>query len=629
MEINFKDFINGCERARKRHAENSGNAQYKAWDQDAYQELLRKDPKRIEDLERLYREQFSFENNGLILPYIRFADDLKPYFAPMYENTESKAKLVEAEVVDNHPVVPSCSGMAVVEDINSNIPVHCSYVQNNFYVPKQPFQMPQYTAEDRKKHKSVTDEYNVIALVEDFQRKIPYVVYHDEVYLFLQIFEGDPESVAYVRQSHNELVGRINWFYKQELGKIGTAKIVNEVAKYIETDITHVVQELDYAKIRSRVQCLGRYFDLNVKRWFNNNPRDFFISYVNVRGVDVQNWSAPTPVFEKMLQNICRGDEATLSAILEMMATCISQTFEYKSAFFLQGYSDSGKSALIHCVELFYSPQFKKHKSIQELMVDKELSELDGVSLDTKEELSSGMFNADETAFFKMLTSGDSTELTSGKKYALDVTFINTTHFIFATNLPISFANFTQAVKNRIVCIGLRNIIPPNQQIRNLKELLKSELPGIVSILLPVLLKLWQNHFAFTQNCNLNDYFEESLPQKSSLLPIARQIAVQDTEEAEVLSFINEKLKCGTSEDKISMAGLFESFNEWARNHGSNSFTDQGHFTKAFKDNICKSNLAENPSLDFKKASFRGYANPIAACFGIAFAGMDINEGVD
>lgn len=506
MEITKREFFERCEKWRQ-HLAALGKVEYCGpWSEAKYEEKIALDPEFIYVLQSWYDEQLKVENGTkLRQPYIRMAPDLAELLSKKDERQKESIvpEVVEAEVMDTLPSISPNTSPAV---INSRLPVSNAYVQNNyhFYSPSKPVQLPQYTAHERKNHSLVTDDYDVVALVEDFQRKIPYVCYQKRVYIYLQVYEQDVESTAWVYQTHEDLIGRLNWFYKKELGKIGSTKIIKEVVRYIETDLTHTIRDLDETTIKSRVQFLGRYYDLNRKQWHQNTPSDFFPIYLNVRGIEVQNWNNPLVIFNKMMINICQGNQKTFQALTEMLATCMSRTLEYKGCFFLGGPADSGKSALIHLVELFYPASVKKHKSIQELMVDKELSELEGIALNTQEELASTIFSPEETAFFKKLTSGNDTEVTSGKKYFADVTFKLMCHHVFATNVEVLFSNFTQAVWNRVIYIGLDHEIPMAYRIRNLNKLLANELPGIMQKLLPVLQSLWDQGFQFTRNCEIN-----------------------------------------------------------------------------------------------------------------------------
>lgn len=202
------------------------------------------------------------------------------------------------------------------------------------------------------------------------------------------------------------------------------------------------------------------------------------------------------PVFSKYLIDLTNGDKKVISFLLEFIAVAISNIFGYrfKSALFLVGESDTGKSQLLTL--------------IQKLVGNNNCSQitLDGIEKPHGEvavygkrfayDPDMGYASVDELEKFKVLTGGDTMLFDPKFKTPFNAKYLGLLAF-GCNRLPQFGGDKGKAVYRRIIPYECTNVIPENMQNKHLVNDMYKEREEIVKLLIPHLLRTVENNYKF------------------------------------------------------------------------------------------------------------------------------------
>jgi len=186
---------------------------------------------------------------------------------------------------------------------------------------------------------------------------------------------------------------------------------------------------------------------------------------------------AECPIWEKCL-NDWFGDEKEKRKCLQLFAGYILLPHhKYKTALYLYGDTDCGKSVIISVLRALVGEEFCGNLPVHKMDDELSRSQLIGKKLNTVTELKYGV-TLSEDAFKTMVGTGE--PLACRRMYANTMSYVFKTKHAFAANeFPIIQDN-TRATINRFCILQMMRCIPKNQQNPDLQKLLLNEMSGIL-----------------------------------------------------------------------------------------------------------------------------------------------------
>ena len=283
------------------------------------------------------------------------------------------------------------------------------------------------------------------------------------------------------------------------------------------------------------------------------------------------NWTSErskTPVFVDYMKTLTNGDNAVARLLLQFVGVCLSNVkgWRMKKSLFLVGDGDTGKSQLKSLVEkLLGKGNF----------ISTDLSEIEarfgtGVIYGTRLAGSSDMsfLTVSELKTFKKLTGGDSVFAEFKGIQGFEFTYGGLLWFCM-NRLPKFGGDDGKWVYDRIMVINCPNIIPKDQQDKELLDKMYDERQGIIYLAVRALQKVIRNGYRFDE--------PESVTQ-------AREQYMSDNNT--VISFFNECMTQRTGSrihDKCTTSAIYDVYKAWCIDN-NNGYAKSA---REFRDTIC------------------------------------------
>ena len=186
-----------------------------------------------------------------------------------------------------------------------------------------------------------------------------------------------------------------------------------------------------------------------------------------------------TPVFDKYMDTLTRGNKAIQRFLLQFIGACLSNVpgYKLKKLVFLVGPGDTGKSQLKRLLERLLGEQNCCSMGLKQLE-----SEFGPINLRNKRLVGSAdmsFASVREVNMLKVITGGDS--FSARQMYQAPTDFVYTGLAMFCTNqLPRFGGDNGPWVYERICVIHCDNVIPINQRDKHLQDKMFAEREGIV-----------------------------------------------------------------------------------------------------------------------------------------------------
>ena len=304
------------------------------------------------------------------------------------------------------------------------------------------------------------------------------------------------EGGVYKRYDTNMLQGAVKQFiadYNEELVKMA---VVKETVQLIMSDLSYLSQD-----------------DLNADEDIIN----FQNGLLRVSGADMTllphtpevrstiqipcNWSEEpneTPVFDRYLNTLTNGDEAVKALLLEFMGMAISNVkgWRAKKALFLVGDGNTGKSQLKSLTERLLGKGNYIGIDLAEIEARFGTGSVYGKRLAGSSDMS--FLSVDELRIFKKLTGSDSVYTEFKGQQAFEFVFNGLLWFCM-NRLPRFSGDSGQWVYDRIMVINCPNVIPPEQQDKQLLDKMYAEREGIVQKCVRALQRVIRNGCKFSE----------------------------------------------------------------------------------------------------------------------------------
>ena len=283
------------------------------------------------------------------------------------------------------------------------------------------------------------------------------------------------------------------------------------------------------------------------------------------------NWKSeeiPTPVFDSYFETLTDGDKCIQQLLLEFIGVCISNVkgFRMKKALFLVGEGNTGKSQLKRLVEAILGKENYIGMDLKQIESRFGTSMLYGRRLAGCSDMS--FLSVKELSTFKNLTGGDSVFAEYKGKDGFEFTYDGLLWFC-ANKLPKFGGDDGPWVYNRIIVVNCVNVIPPEEQDKNLFDKMFAEREGIIQKALKALQTVIKNGYKFSEPDSVKLFRKNYMCSNNS-----------------VTSFWNE---CMTAIDTdcreyFTTGKVFEVYKLWCKDNNN------GHYktAKEFRDDISR-----------------------------------------
>lgn len=196
---------------------------------------------------------------------------------------------------------------------------------------------------------------------------------------------------------------------------------------------------------------------------------------------------ADCPNFKAFLNETFEGAEdkqERIDALLEWIAAAIfGETTRRAKALYLYGYTATGKSVVCELVKLFFPNQHQSALGFDDLEDKVAVGELSQSRLNVMGEAAkSGAQKSFGSSTFKSAVSGD--EIRCNVKFRPGFKFRPNTAFLYAANGRMPLNDCDDSIFRRLIIIHFENPVPVERQDPDLIEKFRSELSGILNLIL-------------------------------------------------------------------------------------------------------------------------------------------------
>ena len=339
------------------------------------------------------------------------------------------------------------------------------------------------------------EPYVSVPLLAKYVREhLPYILVRDngKQGLLKYVYEGG----CYRLYADNMLLGIIKKYiadYDEELVKMSK---INEALLHITTDLTYVSQDAlnadeDIINFQNGILKITATDTELI-------PHSADILSTIQLPCEWSDEDIDTPVFDSYMDTLTNGDEMVKQLLMEFIGVCISNVkgWRMKKALFLVGQGDTGKSQLKSLVERLLGRGNFIGIDLKEIESRFGTGAVYGTRLAGSSDMS--FLSVDELKTFKKMTGGDSLFAEFKGQQAFEFTFNGLLWFCM-NRLPKFGGDDGKWVYDRIMVVDCPNVIPKEQQDKQLLEKMYAERRGIVKKAVKALQTVITNGYRFTE----------------------------------------------------------------------------------------------------------------------------------
>ncbi len=304
------------------------------------------------------------------------------------------------------------------------------------------------------------------------------------------------EDGCYRLYSSDMFLGAIKQYiadYDEELVKIGK---VNEALQHITTDLCYVSQD-DLNGDEDIINFRNGLLRVTETETTLLPHTPSLLSTIQIP-CDWTGKNTPTPVFDRYMHTLTNGDAAVRQLLMEFIGACISNIkgWRMKKALFLVGDGNTGKSQLKSLVERLLGKGNFIGIDLKEIEARFGTGAVYGTRLAGSSDMS--FLTVDELKTFKKMTGGDSVFAEFKGQQGFEYTYNGLLWFCM-NRLPKFGGDDGQWVYDRIIVVNCPNVIPMEQQDKQLLEKMYAEREGIVYKAVIALQTVIANGYRFSE----------------------------------------------------------------------------------------------------------------------------------
>jgi len=301
------------------------------------------------------------------------------------------------------------------------------------------------------------------------------------------------------------------------LDDICTTTLTNEILNKIKRMTKIDKEELD--NVDSNFICLNNgIYDLKNNKLINHSPQYKFLAKIKTNFVKNSECPNILKLFEQLIS------EKTLIDLQEVIGYCLYRSNSFKKAFIIEGPGDSGKTTVLNLLTTLIGVENISTSSLQYLCDNKNgTATLYGKMANFYDDLD--VNEVKNAGLLKMITGN--AYIPAEKKYMDQFTFKNKATLCFTCNKIPKTANPDITYYKRYILILFHNIIPVEEQIRDIELTLMDELPGLLKWSIEGLKRLINNN-KFSYNWSPEQVQEYMQASCSSIGKFAQECLEED-----------------------------------------------------------------------------------------------------
>ena len=359
---------------------------------------------------------------------------------------------------------------------------------------------------------------NVPLLAKHVRKNLRYILVRDngKQGLLKYVYEGG----CYRLYSNDMLMGVIKQYIAEYDETLVKMHQVSEALQHITTDLNYVSQDM----LDSREDLINfqngmlRVTDSSI-HLTPHSPNIYSTIQIPCR------WSGepkPTPVFDNYLRTLANDDMDVGWLLLEFMGVCISNIkgWRLKKSLFLVGDGDTGKSQLKSLVERLLGKGNFIGIDLKEIEARFGTGAIYGTRLAGSSDMS--FLSVEELKTFKKLTGGDSVYAEFKGQQAFEFTYNGLLWFCM-NRLPKFGGDNGQWVYNRIMVVRCPNVIPKEQQDKQLLDKMYAEREGIVYKAVRALQTVIRNGYRFSEPSSIRMARDQYMEDNSSVISFFKE----------------------------------------------------------------------------------------------------------
>ena len=351
--------------------------------------------------------------------------------------------------------------------------------------------------------------------------------------------------------------------YDPELVKI---RVVNEAFQHIITDRNYISQD----ELNAREDIINFKNGLLVVsaddlRLMPHDPQIYSTIQIPC---DWTGERSDTPVFADYLKTLTNGDNAVARLLLQFMGVCLSNVkgWRMKKSLFLVGDGDTGKSQLKSLVERLLGKGNFIGTDLSEIEARFGTGAIYGTRLAGSSDMS--FMTVGELKTFKKLTGGDSVFAEFKGMQGFEFTYGGLLWFCM-NRLPKFGGDDGKWVYDRVMVVNCPNVIPKDQQDKQLLDKLYAERQGVIYLAVRALQKVLQNGYRYDEPASVTDAREQYMADNNT-----------------VISFFHECMRERKSDkirDRCTAGVIYDVYKAWC----SDNNNGYAKTAREFRDTIC------------------------------------------
>ena len=290
---------------------------------------------------------------------------------------------------------------------------------------------------------------------------------------------------------------------------------MNETLQHINTDLNYVGQD-ELNADENIINFQNGLLRISAKEAILEPHSPTVLSTIQIP-CEWQDTPVKTPVFDAYLNILTNGDKKVQQLLLEFIGVCISNVkgWRMKKALFLVGVGDTGKSQLKSLVERLLGRGNFIGIDLKEIESRFGTGAIYGTRLAGSSDMS--FLSVDELKTFKKMTGGDSLFAEFKGQQAFEFTFNGLLWFCM-NRLPKFGGDDGKWVYDRIMVVECPNVIPKEQQDKQLLDKMYAERDGIVRKAVMALQNVIANGYRFTEPDSVSEARKEYQSANSTVI---------------------------------------------------------------------------------------------------------------
>lgn len=293
-----------------------------------------------------------------------------------------------------------------------------------------------------------------------------------------------------------------------------TQKDMGDIVQALFNDPDIQISAEDVNAAPNRINCLSGKLDWRTGQLWDHSLRDLYTYCVDARYLAPDERQG-CPAFEAFCDTSLQGDNAKRQQLLEVLGYILSDATGAKSAFFLHGAPDSGKSILLNFASALLNKRVIVNISLHQLNEKFKIAELLGKKLNVAGEIKGSALR--DISSFKSITGGD--RMCGEFKGKSPFYFTPTCKLLFAGNtLPeTKDTDMTRSFVNRLCVVIFGVSIPKDKQDKELLTKLLNERDEIFSLAMDALCELHRRNYQFTMPSDTRHFLNAYAETQSSV----------------------------------------------------------------------------------------------------------------